>query len=88
MAIDPREIQLAPEQQRQIASLADESGRPWHQLLADALGMHIASAGMQANGGESLYEALKNDGYLAAVGGEPRDLSTNPKHMQGFGLDP
>jgi hypothetical protein len=86
MATDPRQIQLTPEQQRQVASLADQSGKPWPDLLAEALSLHVPTAGdSQVNGTESLYDALKADGYLAAAIGGPHDKSTNPKYMEGFG---
>jgi hypothetical protein len=86
MATDPRQIQLTPEQQRQVALLADQSGKPWPDLLAEALSLHVPTVrDLHANGTESLCDALKADGYLAAAIGGPHDKSTNLKYMEGFG---
>ena len=35
--------------------------------------------------GKSLKDILEEDGILGAVSNGPRDLSTNPAHMEGFG---
>jgi hypothetical protein len=37
MAIDIREIELTDEQRRRIAALAEETGRPWRELLDEQL---------------------------------------------------
>jgi hypothetical protein len=39
MAIDIREIELTDEQKRRIAELAEESGRPWREILDEELGV-------------------------------------------------
>jgi hypothetical protein len=36
-------------------------------------------------GGESFYDVLVREGILGGGKGLPRDLSTNPKYMEGFG---
>ncbi len=37
MAIDPRQIQLSDQQQKQLAETAEKTGRPWGEILDDAL---------------------------------------------------
>ena len=37
MAIDLREIELTEEQKRRIAELAEQSGRPWSEVLDEQL---------------------------------------------------
>jgi len=37
MAIDPRQIHLSDDQRKQLAETAEKSGRPWDELLDDAL---------------------------------------------------
>ena len=36
---------------------------------------------------ESAYDLAKRLGILGSAKGLPTDLSTNPKHMEGFGRD-
>jgi hypothetical protein len=40
MAIDIREISLTEEQQRRIAELAEQSGRPWREVLDEQIEHH------------------------------------------------
>ena len=37
--------------------------------------------------GRTLYDALEKRGIIGSITDGPSDLSTNPKHMQGFGKD-
>jgi hypothetical protein len=37
--------------------------------------------------GRTLYDALKDRGLIGFMSDGPDDLSTNPKHMEGFGKD-
>jgi len=89
MAIDPREIQLTHEQQVQLADMVEQSGKDWPCLLAELLNSHQCEPRVDdardANGAQSLYDALRRDGYLGAVVGGPTDMSTNPEYLEGFG---
>lgn len=88
MAIDPRQIDLSPEQKRQLAELAEQTGRPWPQLLDAVLRTYQASKGPHAatNVGKSFYDVMMEDGAIGVVDeGLPSDLATNPKHMDWFG---
>ena len=38
MSINPEEIRLTPEQQEQLARVAEQSGQPWQELLARVIG--------------------------------------------------
>ena len=60
-----------------LSRRARELGRPQSELVREAL--QRASAG--SNGG-SCHDAL---GDLCGVIEGPKDLSTNPKHLTGFG---
>jgi predicted DNA-binding antitoxin AbrB/MazE fold protein len=58
--------------------------------LADqeVISISIASAeneGETAETGPSLYDAFHEAGLIGCVNDAPADLSTNPKHMEGFG---
>jgi hypothetical protein len=37
--------------------------------------------------GRTLYDALAARGLIGCITDGPEDLSTNPKHMEGFGRD-
>lgn len=41
MAVDFREIELTEAQRRRVAELAEESGRPWREILDESLGTEI-----------------------------------------------
>lgn len=83
MATDPRDIQLTEEQRCWLANLAEETGRSWSDLL-DELFTKLPSAPPNGNTDRSFYDALEERGIIGAWDG-PGDLSTNPKHMEGFG---
>ena len=40
-----------------------------------------------SNGDRSLYDAFDERGQIGSITDAPPDLSTNPKHMEGFGQD-
>lgn len=86
MAVDPQEIALSAEQRRQLAELADRTGRPWPDLLAEAIESYRPQNGPSSAAKRgSFYDAMKD--IIGIVQGTPADLSTNPKHMEGFGRD-
>jgi hypothetical protein len=94
MAIDPAQIDLTSEQRRRLARLAEQTGKDWTVLvdnLLDAAPAALQSqtiAAVEPNGDataqKSLYDVLTERGILGCFDG-PTDLSTNPKHMEGFG---
>ncbi|MDZ4781133.1 MAG: hypothetical protein SGJ19_12840 [Planctomycetia bacterium] len=87
MATDPNAIQLSEEQRQLVAKLADEAGAPWPSVINDALASYGSHAPTVANESarESFYAAAKRLGLIACLEGGPKDLSTNPIHMEGFG---
>jgi hypothetical protein len=86
MAIDPREITLSDEQRRELARVADQSGKPWEEVFAEALGSYRRQGPRNETGeDESLYHSLQRHGLIGCIKGGPPDLSTNPKYMEGFG---
>ena len=90
MATNAQDILLTDEQRRTLAELAERAGRPWYEVLSDAIRSYRPSAdnGGAGAGEESLFDGLKRRGLIGVVKGGPPDLSTNPKHMEGFGRDP
>ncbi|WP_425615655.1 hypothetical protein NA78x_005585 [Anatilimnocola sp. NA78] len=87
MIHDPRNIQLTPEQQQQIADLAERTGHPWERVVESALNQYGRNLARPTAGSspENARDALKRLGLLGAIKGGPTDLSTNPKYMEGFG---
>jgi hypothetical protein len=79
-------IQLTSEQQETLARLAAQSGKPWEEVLQEALASFERQA-EPANGApvETVHAALTRLGLLGSVADAAADLSTNPKYMEGFG---
>jgi hypothetical protein len=89
MAIDPVQIMLSTDQQRRLAKLAEASGKSWEEVIDDLLAnASVAQPASPTNGRslqeKTLFEVLSERGILGCFDG-PTDLSTNPKHMEGFG---
>ena len=92
--VDPGQIELTPEQRNRLALLAEQTGRDWTELvdeLLDAIPFapSLPPATASETNGErlrerTLYDVLSERGILGCFDG-PTDLSTNPKHMEGFG---
>jgi hypothetical protein len=84
VSIDPDDIKLTDEQRRLLAERAQDTGRPWTELLEElfaTLPQHTTNGDKPRR---TLFEALNERGMIGAFDG-PGDLSTNPKHMEGFG---
>lgn len=72
--------------------LAEASGKDWTEVvdsLLDAAPLAMRTQPAPAPKGrspkeKSLFEVLSERGILGCFDG-PTDLSTNPKHMEGFG---
>lgn len=84
MATDPREIHLTDEQRQLLAQRSEETGRPWSKLLEEVLAK-IPPPRTSGTQERSLYDALNERGLIGFMKDGPGDLSTNPKHMEGFG---
>jgi hypothetical protein len=81
---------LDPEDLRDFEELVSESGKDPGDLLRELI--HEALAERKRNGqalptdeDETFFDALSREGLIGCVEGLPADLSTNPRHMEGFG---
>lgn len=85
MATDP--IYLGPEQEQKAKELARRAGTSPDDITNRAVDEYYASrsTGHENAQRKSLYTRLKELGVLGSLTGGPTDLSTNAKHMQGFG---
>lgn len=90
MVIDPKTINLTPEQRQRLAELVERTGRPWQEILNEAL-QHAFQPNVTTNttmDSKSFFDVLSQDGAIGAVKDElPTDSATNPTHMEGFGRD-
>lgn len=93
MAIDPAQIDLTAEQRQRLALLVEQTGRGWTELVdqhldAAPVALQTTASGPTPQNGNtgqfSLFDVLSERGILGCFEG-PTDLSTNPKHMEGFG---
>ena len=91
MATNPHEIHLTLQQQQALAELARRTGRPWSELLEEAVSAvarQTATAPMHSSGDDqSLFERLRQRGLVGCLSTAPRDLSTNAAYMEGFGTE-
>jgi hypothetical protein len=87
MKIDPADIHLDAKQQRELAELSERSGRPWPDVLSEALSGYRSTHADKPDGGseESFYDAASRLGLIGCIEGCPSDLSSNPRYMAGFG---
>ncbi len=61
-----------------------DPNKPRPSALARVLSRLLPGKKPTANG-ESLYDSLQRRGLIGCIEGDPTDLSTNPKYMEGFG---
>jgi hypothetical protein len=68
---------------QQLEIEAQEKGVSPSEIVRQALHEHLRQQAPR----ESCYDMAKRLGIIGSARGLPADLSTNPKHMEGFGLD-
>jgi metal-responsive CopG/Arc/MetJ family transcriptional regulator len=68
---------------QRLEAEAREKGVSPSQIVRQAIEEHLR----QQRPGESCYDLARRLGILGSAKGLPSDLSTNPKHMEGFGRD-
>lgn len=91
MAIDVATIQLTDAERRLLAEASARTGKPWEELLRNALDQIEETAGPSPANGEkleSLFDRLSKHGLIGCLDGGPENLSTNPVRMEGFGIAP
>ena len=65
---------------KRLKEQAGVKGRPESEIVREALESYLRQAA-----GQSAYELAKRAGLIGRYKGAPRDLSTNPRHLKGFG---
>ncbi len=86
MSTDFHSIALSSEQQFQLALLARQTGKSPHDLIDQMLAQCEATTTTNGeSSGRTFYDAFAVDRSIGMVKGDPTDMSTNPKYMEGFG---
>lgn len=67
----------------QLEAEARRKGVSPSAIVREAVEEHLR----QQRPAESCYDLAQRLGILGSIKGLPADLSTNPKHMEGFGRD-
>jgi metal-responsive CopG/Arc/MetJ family transcriptional regulator len=76
-------VRVEPGLKRRLEAEAREKGVSPSEIIRRALEQHVR----QQKPRESCYDVAKRLGIIGSAKGLPTDLSTNPEHMEGFGLD-
>jgi hypothetical protein len=74
-------VRVEPRLKRELEAEAREKGVRPSDIVREALERHLRSRTPRPNC-RDLAERL---GLIGAARGLPKDLSTNPEHMEGFG---
>jgi metal-responsive CopG/Arc/MetJ family transcriptional regulator len=76
-------VRVESKLKQQLELEAQEKGVSPSDIVRQALQEHL----QRQKPRESCYDIAKRLGIIGSAKGLPSDLSTNPKHMEGFGLD-
>jgi predicted DNA-binding protein len=76
-------IRIPDQLQDDLQQLASLIGKSESEIVREAIEEYCARNGS----GASCYDLAKQAGWIRRAGNLPKDLSTNKKHMEGFGRD-
>jgi predicted DNA-binding protein len=74
-------VRLPAELRRRLKDAANRHGTRESEIVRKAVERQFAAEDDEI----TAYEHAKKAGLIGAVRGADRDLSTNPKHLDGFG---
>jgi hypothetical protein len=74
-------VRFPADLRRRLKQAANTSGTRASDLVRGAVERQLAAE----NHAVTAYERAEKAGLIGAVRGASRDLSTNPKHFEGFG---
>jgi hypothetical protein len=84
MSVGPESIFLTDAQRQALVQLSDKLGKPWPEVLSEALSSHHPRLGEGLAARESFSAAASRLGLIGCVEG-PADPRTNPDYLQGLG---
>ena len=74
-------VRFSPETRRRLKAAARRRGKRESDLVRDAVESQLAAD----EGSPTAFELAEKAGLIGVAKGKIRDLSTNPKHFDGFG---
>jgi len=69
--------------QERLETIAQATGKTESEIVREAIEEFLAHQRPL----RTCFDVAKKAGVIGCVKGGPRDMSTNPKHMKGFGRD-
>jgi hypothetical protein len=81
--MDRISIRVEPDLKRQLEDEAKAAGVRPSNVVGEAIREHLERRKPR----ESAYDVAKRIGIVGIYKDAPSDLSTNPAHMEGFGLE-
>jgi len=81
MATNRLSIRIRPKLRQELRGLSSATGRRDSQIVREALEEYLNSNGKR----ETCFDIARRSGLIGVVEDAPRDLSTNPRHLRGFG---
>ena len=74
-------MRLLDELRQSLKAAAERAGTPESDLVCAAIQRYLAAE----DEATTAFDRAKRAGLIGAVRGASRDLSTNPRHFDGFG---
>lgn len=89
MTLQPGDIPIDADQERQLRELARRKGRPESEIVRAALEAYLAKqrSVKKRGDGKTLYDAMREAGAIGMIKDGPADLASNKAHLEGFGRD-
>lgn len=81
MASSRLSIRIRPKLRQELRGFSSATGRRESQIVREALEKYLDSNGKH----ETCLDIAHKAGLVGAIDEAPRDLSTNPRHLRGFG---
>jgi hypothetical protein len=78
-------IELPDDLAARLAAASERQHVPPSQIVQEALVRTLPPPAPDLSEGKSLYDAMVEAGALGCISTGIRDLSTNPRHMEGYG---
>lgn len=88
MAKEDSTIRLGDEELRLLKEWSGRVGKPVEELLGQVIrdsATKLEGSSESGRPNSSFFEKLERKGLVGCLAGGPTDLSSNPKHMEGFG---
>jgi predicted DNA-binding protein len=83
MASNRVTIRIGPALERQLRRRSALTGKDESTLIRAALKEYLS----RTEDGVSAYDVARSEGLIGCCEGAPKDLSTDKKHLLGFGED-